>query len=353
MDDRTDFSIGEDGRTRAVETPTAPPPVIVIEYRRRGLAARLLPPALILMAALAVSSYRRTTPIRPPGPGYKAPSGSWTPPTTTTTDPATTKIIVRAETRAPRQDNDNDNEAAEVGSPAPAPAPRSPFELSPVDGLRPLPPAPEPGPEPASTAGPEPAVTATPPGAPETITSPEPPPVAEPSKEEILRDIQREADEKAAQRHNLADLKPRARRLLQAEAVAKIQADRVPFRNDLRQILKQRGDDSGPEIDRLCTQYGRTMLPEVRKAYNRALAFGPTRANRQWMVETMRAVGIPEPVILDYLANKLDKSINTRGGPRDQDGVRILAAKTLLGIPVVPSRKTATSPAVPGASARP
>jgi len=36
----------------------------------------------------------------------------------------------------------------------------------------------------------------------------------------------------------------------------------------------------------------------------------------------MARSGLPEPVIFDFLAHKIDKTMNMPGGPRDEDEVR-------------------------------
>jgi hypothetical protein len=166
------------------------------------------------------------------------------------------------------------------------------------------------------------------------------------SRDEILRDIQREADEANARREQMEQLKPRAQALLAAEAVARIQEDRVPFRNELRQLIAERGNDAGPEIDRLCDTYGRDTPPETRAAYHRALRSTPARLTRQGMVELMRSAGLPEPVILDYLAHGLHKTLNSRGGPRDEDEVRVRAGRLLLQFPVSTAKRPPQKPAV-------
>ena len=46
----------------------------------------------------------------------------------------------------------------------------------------------------------------------------------------------------------------------------------------------------------------------------------------------MRLQGLPEPVILDVLANELDPDSRQARRPEDRDGVRVVAAKLLLDI---------------------
>ena len=67
----------------------------------------------------------------------------------------------------------------------------------------------------------------------------------------------------------------------------------------------------------------------------------------------MRFLGWPEPRILDFLARQLDLGINSRGGPRDRNAVRVHAARLLLKIPVTTARPASSSRPVPGTAPRP
>ena len=368
----------------------APSSVIVIEYRQRGLASRLMPPALILLAALAISSYQRKTPVRPIAPRLDLAALAREKSETPTFPPP--KVVFRPQPSAadagggkdggvdkpaaspetPRVDPLPDAAASSPIVPVPVPGPPvadpgpptrpSPFDLAPVDGLLPVAAVAEPQPIPApATAAPapetppeikDPVVTDSAPADPPAEMASPPNGVAaaggdEPSKDEILRDIQREADEKNAQREDLEKLKPRAQAILAAEALAKVHDDRLPFHNDLRQLLKERGNGAGPEIDQLCDQYGRDTPQEVRALYNRALRRAPARMSRQDMVAMMRSIGLPEPVILDYISHGLHKTLNTRGGPRDEDEVRVRAARFLLSIPLPGAPKAGAKPREP------
>jgi hypothetical protein len=178
------------------------------------------------------------------------------------------------------------------------------------------------------------------------------PPPPEVSKKAILDDIQREAAEKENQRHSLEELKPRARALLLAESVARIQAGRTPFHDELRQLLKTHGPSAGSEIEKLCIRAGRDMPPEIKSAYYRGIRRIPPRMTRQAEIEFMRGCGLPEPVIFDYVARKVHmEELNRRGGPRDENEVRVKAARILLSSPVnTPQPNTTPDAASPADS---
>ena len=60
----------------------------------------------------------------------------------------------------------------------------------------------------------------------------------------------------------------------------------------------------------------------------------PKRMSRQAEVIAMRKLGLPEPMILDYLVNNALKSVNGRSGPADERAAVIAASKQLLAIGV-------------------
>lgn len=373
MSDPTDFSLDDAGHGpvgvgAVVEGAAAdpggarPPAVIVVEYRKGGLAARLLPPVLILLAALVIISSRRPTPprslatrpaptARPTAPGTgsgapivvhadgpKLPTPTETPPPVSPPTPAAPAPVSEA-----------------VPAPAAAPA-ASPFEIVADDGLRPLEPVPvNPYAAPAVGMTDEARPSPRPSGGNAADLPAAEAPAAEPipSKDAILEEIRQEADQVDARRQEKADLKSRASALVANESMARTQADRIPFRNDLRTALKISGPQAGVEIERLCNQYGRQITPALEKAYLTAMR--APRLNQEDKVRIMRALGMPEPVILDTICHSVHKQIGTRGGPRNEDEVFVRAAGLLLRYPVYPSRKpdsasaSATTPAAPAA----
>lgn len=152
------------------------------------------------------------------------------------------------------------------------------------------------------------------------------------SKEEFEEQVRREAAKKEAELDAMDEATPRTRFEQLVETIKKTHADRTPFHNELHDILRGRGQKTGPLIAQLCDQYGRNVHPSVR-AYVTTVALikVPLRCTVQDRVQIMRAYGMPEPMILDYLANDLEKRTRSaRNAPRTQDEVRILAARQLL-----------------------
>ncbi len=158
------------------------------------------------------------------------------------------------------------------------------------------------------------------------------------TKEQILSEIRREAAQKEAERQRLEAWKPQRRLHELDEVREKMDAERVRFHHELRQILKDRGKRAGPMIEDLCNEYGRNTLPEIEGMVRRALRLSVGGLPRQDQVEMMRSHGLPEPKILDYIANKLHRDLGSRGGPRDEKEVLVEAARRLLAMPLAPAQ---------------
>jgi len=362
MFERTDFSVEGGEEATRHDAPAGPAPVIVIEYRQRGLAAKLMPPALILLAAIAVSSYQRSTPVFPLVPRSR-PAPAETSPAV-----ASPEIVVKAANRArmaevasltakvPKAEEGNrpapEAEAAPTtargGGSLLASRRPSPFGLDTVEGLVPLAPGDVVGPVERAPA----AAQANPPdaGRPELPADSDRVEKPEPSRQEILQDIERESREKAGQRRDLTTLKNQARALAFADSLAKAEAKRTSFHDDLRQAIKDLGKNAGPEIEKLCVRHGRETMKDVWVTYRHALRLAPKAYTSRWKVEMMRSIGLPETLILDDLAHGFHHQINSRSGPRDQNEVRVRAARELLSVPVASTKRpsaaaTSTRPA--------
>jgi len=363
---------------------SAPPPLVVIQYRNRGLHAALLPPLLILLTALVITSYQRQARLRPLTPPPATSSKAAEPATSagrgrviivegSVTGAAVEPIMVRAAIPPPPPPP-----PASVAAPVPPttpdplaepmaedpllaradnplkPGPFSPFDLEAEEGNPTLPT--EPGREIAAETPlepPAPLMSASKDDL--SVDSPElafrvvgehAPAESEldpkVTKEQIMEGIQVEADQKKADQEDFKREMAQAKSREYHETFRKLQSDRPLFHNDLRRLLQELGDGAGVEINALCDRYGRTTLPEVHKVVVLALNRSAARLKREAKIELMRSLGVPEPVILDYLAKEQHHNMNRRGGPRDSNEVRASAARILLAYP--PSRPQASPP---------
>jgi hypothetical protein len=153
-----------------------------------------------------------------------------------------------------------------------------------------------------------------------------------PDKTKLMQEIAEEAAQKKAEMRQLNDMKDRAREVVDAESLRRIEDDRVTFRRELGEILKTGGKEAGQQIDDLCNKYGRNYDDAIRGRVTYLLRHSTGRVTKDARVRQFRAFGVPEPGILDYLANELHHLVNTRNGPRTPDDVRVSAARQLLGI---------------------
>ena len=330
-------TISEEGQSSAAPSPTAP--VVVIEYRQNGLGPRVLPAILVLLAAIAISSFQRRTPVRliPNRSMLVAPAPAITAPATA--DPP----IIAKFADAKELDPNLTKTASKTPRKTLAAADKpwiSPFEIDPSDGLKPVevdgsvPATHEPDDPVLAEENPSPRVAA-----PEAFPSEEiasapkvEVPRSEPTKDDILNEIRREAAEKEAERQRLDDLKPQAKALVLAESIERAQSDRQPFHDSLKQMIQTNDPELYLMVDNLCNRYGRSLNDELKARYFKAQRLFPKRMTKQAEVLAMRKLGLPEPMILDFLVNKSLKTINSRSGPANAREAVIAASKQLLAI---------------------
>jgi hypothetical protein len=240
-----------------------------------------------------------------PGPG-PAPSGQ----------PAESSAPITASgSAAGRSPFDDLNEGGEPGR-APADAATAPASASVVTDPK---------------AGAETPAASAPPDA-----TPTEPPL--PSREETERQIREEA---AAIRQN------NDQRLEQQQEDLHVLRDdeRRQFLDELRMILKVQGRMAGPEIERLSNRAGRSDDP--RLLMRARMVIGENRIPQRAKVRKLREFGVPETVILDYLANGLNKNLGARNGPRTRNEVWIHAGELLVKYYDLDASRPADPPATP------
>ena len=367
-----------DGKA-GTQPPSTPAPVVVIEYRQASLWHRFLPALLVFLAAIPISLFQRQTPVR------LIPNRSMLVTPAPASNPATTPAAVTpsptldtAPIVAKFADADGKSVDPDLSKTAAAPPKKdqdkagvSLFEIDPSDGLKPVelvtatpgtkepnepdfaseePPASADNPT-FSSSAPTPVET---PASDEAAAPAEPMPEVprtEPTKDDILNEIRREAEEKEAERKRLADLKPQAKALMLAESIERAASDRQPFHDSLKALIQGNDPDLYQMVDNLCNRYGRSLSDEMKVRYLKARKLFPNRMTKQAEVLAMRKLGLPEPMILDYLVNKALKTINGLSGPANEREAVIAASKQLLAIRLTPKEKD-KDPAARSASAR-
>ena len=152
-----------------------------------------------------------------------------------------------------------------------------------------------------------------------------------PTQDQRHQDIQAEAAEKNAELKRLRDLKDRAREVIDAESQARVEDERAAFRRDLLEATKLSRREAATQIDDLCNRYGRNYSDELQNKARHHLRYAGKMSSVD-KVRMLRKLGVPEPRLLDFLANEIHRSINSRNGPKDSSDVLIDAAKQLLNI---------------------
>jgi hypothetical protein len=385
----------------AVAAQVAEPQVMVV-YRRQGVPWVLVPPLLLIAAVGGIIGYRKT--VRPERPIVIAQAppdeitskdvrqevavavAEATPPTPTQEkaapvvvteakqDPSPTPPAVATVSESvqppsasagpqPVSPPAEGAKADRVGSPfdvvepRPADAPKADRVGSPFDVVEPRPADPPIEPpagqvDPAKrdpvgfdpdaarvTLDPAPGDSPTPAGGRQGEG------VMKPKTEEVLSDLQREAEARQADRARLEAAKPdllkgdpretRARiHAMMTEARREAERQRIPFHTDLRRILAEKGNKAGQDVQELFETYGgRDCLPEIAQAVNRDLVGPASRLTQQARVERMRRWGQPEQLILEDLVEREKLHPTGRGGRRSLDQIWAVAAKVLLTMP--------------------
>jgi hypothetical protein len=166
------------------------------------------------------------------------------------------------------------------------------------------------------------------------VAASDPPPGRrpEPTQEQLFADIQAEASERAAELQQRRHIKDRARAVIDSETQARAEDERAAFRRDLQEAIKLSRREAASQIEDLCNRYGRNYSDELRSKGTYLLSRFGGKMSREAKVRMLRLYGIPEPGILDFLAQDIHRLINSRGGPRDSSEVRVDAARQLLHI---------------------
>jgi hypothetical protein len=360
---------------------TAGAPLVIIQYRERGVALSLVIPVVMTAAFVSIALYHRTVGIRylerqSSQSAVAVKAASVEPEVPAAEHALPEPLASNSQPIAAGSDDPVLVSAVTVPSPAkvePAPTTPAAGALSPSVAMASSaekgafgPVAPDAGapavanlpadtPKPAGAASepPKPAMIATASGLvdPTPIASPGPKPdpldpnkmgeVADtrspampdedrplPTKEETEREIIEEARAKRAELETLA-----ARQAASARDLKR--SGRREFRDELKEILTTFGNRAGPEIDSLAR---RTPSDVSGDQFLRARDIWRFSRNSTAMkVKAIRALGLPEVTILNFLSDTNFAQIGTRDGPRNANEIRIRAAKALLSYELSPS----------------
>lgn len=342
-------------RSRPMEEENPPAqggPLIVIEYRHRGLSWALLVPLLLLACTGAVLVYHRLVAerYRREAAHARADYESLQASQAAAARPAVVPTpIPLAENSMPVSDQAKSTLHATPKTPPKEAPPAEPVTVvitpSPVATTTPEPSAakPEPlSPLAKALARPIEIAAATPPTVePPKAAAPDPeaPLAPLPTKEESLRQIKAESE---ALKAKIAQ-GWQERHLTDHEAFL---TEQSRFRDDLRDALRSDPKKIGAQIDSLAKRYNYGVDPKLQGL---AQAIWGSRLTIKEKIARIRALALPETVILNLLSDDLHLRVHTRDGPRDENEVRRRAARILLSHELPSKHASASSSARPGA----
>ena len=130
--------------------------------------------------------------------------------------------------------------------------------------------------------------------------------------------------------------KPRGREALQlsqlesrdAELRSRRLEEQLKFREELREVIRTKGHQAGAEIADLDKRYGYEVDQEKFDHALRIWKYG--RMDQRAKVNFIRSLDVPETAILGFMCSSIHGQIGTRDGPRDENEVRVRAARQLL-----------------------
>ena len=169
----------------------------------------------------------------------------------------------------------------------------------------------------------------------------EPEPDKLPSKEEVMAEIRREAEAKKAERTELKQFKEEAPELARKAKAAEVREERVRFLADLRNLIKTKKNDAGEEIERLHQNFIHDVDPEQRNQIQRMIRRASGRMSLQGKVKALRAMDVPEPVVLDVICNEVHARAHSTRCRCFAPQMYVLAARELLAVDVVTKARPA------------
>jgi|GEM_PF-1751052 len=163
------------------------------------------------------------------------------------------------------------------------------------------------------------------------------------TKEEVLRRINEEAAQKAAEIRKLQQLKPQIESIEALRMMRKAESNRVRFHQEIRQIVLAKRPEAGRDLEQICEEFGRGIDPDLHQHISKLLKTTYANAPLRSKVALMRAWGAPEAMVFDFVANDVYRHLGTRGGPKNGDQVGIRAARVLLSMPPSAAKHAAPS----------
>ena len=319
------IEIGDPTEEPGVEEST-PPPVVIEYHERGGVPWMLIPPMLALSAVGSILLYHKLAPRRdavPPSGSVR--SGQFPEPVVTsgsapTAAPSSVEPIAPVE---PKRD-----ELKPVDPLPEAPAPPASTAEAPAEPIPPMPPPPAPKVS-VEGLGFDPKALEADRNADARADPALAPAVRDERPEE--RDLPREVDP------DLLPPDPRDARKRQEkrklELARRVDEERLRFHAELKVICNKLRENSWSAILEMRQNYDLKIDPAAEKqaVYLLGKSGKFAGADRRTRIDLLRALGYPEPVILDNLFVTYEKrQIGERDGPKDLEDAYYRTALFLL-----------------------
>ncbi len=167
------------------------------------------------------------------------------------------------------------------------------------------------------------------------------PPLPEklPSREEVLAGIQREADQKRVEQLNMQRLKEESPAMLRRAYLAKLNEQRPQFLAELRAVLREKKGAAGQEIGQLHHRYNEAVDARSEEDLKRLMKRFSGRTSLQSKIKSYRALGIPEPVILELVCKEIHRREHSSRCTLFEPEMYVLAARELLAAELTPRTK--------------
>ena len=91
----------------------------------------------------------------------------------------------------------------------------------------------------------------------------------------------------------------------------RVEDERAAFRRDLREAIKLSRREAASQIEDLCNRYGRNYSDDLRSKAKYLLSRSAARCRVRIKFACFALAGVPEPGILDFLANEIHHMINS------------------------------------------
>ena len=170
-----------------------------------------------------------------------------------------------------------------------------------------------------------------------------------PTREESERQIREEAAMRQAEILAQNDRTSAEMRIQRFE-------EQLKFHEELDVVVRSQGNRAGPEIDSLAKRYGYEF---DRDKFSKAHRIWHSRLKQSEKVRAIRALEMPETVILNFLSDDIHPQVMARNGVRTASEARVLAAKQLLKYALTrpaateqPGTDAGRGAAAPGSSVR-